>query len=82
MTNSNTFVYAPIKELMLEEVWYIINAVACPGGLIILFCFKYMLMLVQMTMSAQLWLPIKSTLVVGKVVLDVGPVLWLSRINL
>lgn len=26
----NTYVYAPIKELMLEEVWYIINAVPCP----------------------------------------------------
>jgi DNA sulfur modification protein DndC len=28
----NTFVYAPIKELMLEEVWYIINAIPCPWG--------------------------------------------------
>lgn len=28
----NTFVYSPIKELMLEEVWYIINAVPCPWG--------------------------------------------------
>ena len=28
----NTYVYAPIKELMLEEVWYIINAVPCPWG--------------------------------------------------
>lgn len=26
----NTFVYAPIKELYLEEVWYIINAIPCP----------------------------------------------------
>ena len=26
----NTFVYAPIKELLLEEVWYIINALPCP----------------------------------------------------
>lgn len=26
----NTYVYAPIKELMLEEVWYIINAIPCP----------------------------------------------------
>ncbi|MBO7276351.1 MAG: DNA phosphorothioation system sulfurtransferase DndC [Bacteroidales bacterium] len=26
----NTFVYAPIKELMLEEVWYIINAIPSP----------------------------------------------------
>ena len=28
----NTFVYSPIKELMLEEVWYIINAIPCPWG--------------------------------------------------
>ena len=28
----NTYVYAPIKELMLEEVWYIINATPCPWG--------------------------------------------------
>lgn len=28
----NTYVYAPIKELMLEEVWYIINAIPCPWG--------------------------------------------------
>lgn len=27
---ANTFVYAPIKELMLEEVWYIINAIPSP----------------------------------------------------
>ena len=25
--NPNTYTYAPIKELMLEEVWYIINAI-------------------------------------------------------
>ncbi|GAA4273607.1 DNA phosphorothioation system sulfurtransferase DndC [Aquimarina gracilis] len=31
-TNANTYVYAPIKELMLEEVWYIINAVPSPWG--------------------------------------------------
>ncbi|MDR2927431.1 MAG: DNA phosphorothioation system sulfurtransferase DndC [Cytophagaceae bacterium] len=30
--NPNTFTYAPIKELMLEEVWYIINAVPSPWG--------------------------------------------------
>jgi DNA sulfur modification protein DndC len=29
-TTPNTFVYAPIKELQLEEVWYIINAVPSP----------------------------------------------------
>lgn len=28
----NTYVYAPIKELMLEEVWYVINAIPCPWG--------------------------------------------------
>lgn len=28
----NTWVYAPIKELMLEEVWYIINAFPSPWG--------------------------------------------------
>ncbi len=26
----NTFVYAPIKELILEEVWYIINSMSSP----------------------------------------------------
>jgi DNA sulfur modification protein DndC len=31
-TSPNTFVFAPIKELMLEEVWYIINAVPSPWG--------------------------------------------------
>lgn len=28
--NPNTYTYAPIKELMLEEVWYIINEIASP----------------------------------------------------
>ncbi|MCR5407590.1 MAG: DNA phosphorothioation system sulfurtransferase DndC [Bacteroidales bacterium] len=28
----NTYVYAPIKDLYLEEVWYIINAIPCPWG--------------------------------------------------
>ncbi len=28
----NTYVYAPIKELLLEEIWYIINAIPCPWG--------------------------------------------------
>ena len=28
----NTYVYAPIKALMLEEVWYIINAIPSPWG--------------------------------------------------
>ena len=30
--NPNTFIYSPIKELMLEEVWYIINAIPSPWG--------------------------------------------------
>lgn len=30
--NANTYTYAPIKELMLEEVWYIINAIRSPWG--------------------------------------------------
>lgn len=30
--NTNTFVYAPIKELLLEEIWYIINAIPSPWG--------------------------------------------------
>jgi len=29
---ANTFVYPPIKELQLEEVWYIINAMTSPWG--------------------------------------------------
>ena len=28
----NTYVYAPIKELVLEEIWYIINSVPSPWG--------------------------------------------------
>lgn len=31
-TSPNTYTYAPIKELLLEEVWYIINAVPSPWG--------------------------------------------------
>jgi len=30
--NPNTFTYAPIKELYLEEVWWIINAIPSPWG--------------------------------------------------
>ena len=30
--NANTYTYAPIKELMLEEVWWIINSIPCPWG--------------------------------------------------
>mgnify|MGYP001148726545 CR=1 FL=1 len=28
----NTFIYSPIKDLMLEEVWYIINKMTSPWG--------------------------------------------------
>ena len=31
-STANTYVYAPIRELMLEEIWYIINAVPSPWG--------------------------------------------------
>ncbi len=31
-TNANTYVFAPIKELMLEEVWYVINSISAPWG--------------------------------------------------
>jgi DNA sulfur modification protein DndC len=31
-TTANTYVYAPIKEMLLEEIWYIINAVPSPWG--------------------------------------------------
>jgi DNA sulfur modification protein DndC len=31
-SNNNAFVYSPIKDLMLEEVWYIINAMESPWG--------------------------------------------------
>lgn len=31
-TTANTYVYAPIKDLSLEEVWYIINTVKSPWG--------------------------------------------------
>lgn len=31
-TTANTYVYAPIKELLLEEIWYIINAIPSPWG--------------------------------------------------
>ncbi|WP_430933252.1 DNA phosphorothioation system sulfurtransferase DndC [Saccharicrinis sp. 156] len=30
--HNNTFVYSPIKELMLEEVWYVINTIPSPWG--------------------------------------------------
>lgn len=30
--HQNTYVYSPIKDLLLEEVWYIINAMECPWG--------------------------------------------------
>lgn len=31
-TQPNTFIYAPIRHLMLEEVWYIINTMPSPWG--------------------------------------------------
>ncbi len=31
-TNANTYVYAPIKEMLLEEIWYVINTVKSPWG--------------------------------------------------
>ncbi len=31
-TQHNTFMYAPIRHLMLEEVWYIINTMLSPWG--------------------------------------------------
>src|SRR5690606_25451693 len=31
-TSVNTYTYAPIKELLLEEVWFIINTVSSPWG--------------------------------------------------
>jgi DNA sulfur modification protein DndC len=31
-TSLNTYTYAPIKEMLLEEVWYIINSVPSPWG--------------------------------------------------
>jgi len=31
-TSPNTYVYAPIREMTLEEVWYVINAVKSPWG--------------------------------------------------
>lgn len=30
--NANTYVFAPIKDLMLEQIWYIINSVPSPWG--------------------------------------------------
>ncbi|MFV8282566.1 DNA phosphorothioation system sulfurtransferase DndC [Christiangramia marina] len=31
-STANTYVYAPLKDLMLEEIWYIINTVPSPWG--------------------------------------------------
>ena len=39
-STANTYVYAPIKELLLEEVWYIINTVKSPWGFDNSFLFK------------------------------------------
>lgn len=30
--NPNTFTYSPIKNLLFEEIWYIINSLPCPWG--------------------------------------------------
>jgi len=30
--NPNTYTYSPIKNLLFEEIWYIINSVPCPWG--------------------------------------------------
>ena len=30
--NPNTYTYAPLKELMLEEVWWVINSIPSPWG--------------------------------------------------
>lgn len=30
--NPNTYTYAPIKELMLEEIWWVINTIPSPWG--------------------------------------------------
>jgi len=30
--SANTYVYAPIKDLMLEQIWYVINSVPSPWG--------------------------------------------------
>ena len=31
-TTTNTYVYSPIKEMFLEEIWYVINTVKSPWG--------------------------------------------------
>lgn len=31
-TTANTYVYAPIKEMIIDEIWYIINTVKSPWG--------------------------------------------------
>jgi len=31
-TTTNTYVYSPVRDLLLEEVWYIINTVKSPWG--------------------------------------------------
>ena len=31
-THQNTFIYAPIKNLLLEEVWYVLNSMSSPWG--------------------------------------------------
>ena len=31
-TSINTYVYAPIKDMIVEEIWYVINAIPSPWG--------------------------------------------------
>ncbi len=31
-TSLNTYVYAPIKQMVVEEIWYVINAIPSPWG--------------------------------------------------
>ena len=74
-SSPNTMTYAPIKDLLLEEVWYIINAFSLRGALIIRFYSRFILMHHQMIMNVQLLLRQKNIKAVDKVDLDAGPVL-------
>lgn len=51
--NPSTYTYAPIKELMLEEIWYIINAIPSPWGLTIKYFSKYTLMHLPTIMNVR-----------------------------
>lgn len=52
--NPNTYTYPPIKDLYLEEVWYILNNEPSPWGYDNKNCSKFMLMQQLMIMSVQL----------------------------